>query len=76
MAMNTAESPVIRASVPDEPVGTNCGRKAKKKSVSLGLSRFAVMPVVITERTEDGDASVSTCRAPVSRQIDTAIQSR
>ena len=34
------------------------------------------MPVVMTERTEVGDAAVSTWRAPVSRQIDTAIQSR
>src|SRR4051794_22272057 len=74
--MNTADNPAILASVPDEPAGTNCGRNAKKNSVSLGLSRLAVMPVVMTERTDDGDASVSTCRAPVSRQVAQAIQSR
>jgi hypothetical protein len=56
--------PVIRASVPGVPVGTNCGRKAKKNSVSLGLSRFAVIPEVITERTEVVEQGAPDRRLP------------
>ena len=52
------------------PAGTNWGRKAKKKIVSFGFSRFSVIPETITcADAWSGRPPVSTASAPVSRQV-------
>ena len=74
--MKTALSPSMRHTECGSEAGTNCGRNAKKKIVSLGLSRFRVMPATITCRTDCFSCSSPIDRAPVSRQVDLAIQIR
>ena len=72
--MNTALSASICANAPGSPAGTNCGRNAKKKIVSLGFSRLSVIPAAMTLRHELGFApSSSTVSAPLSRQVAQAM---
>ncbi len=52
---------------------TNCGRKAKKKIVSLGFSRLIRTPETMTYMTDGGAASSLTTSASVSRRVLHAI---
>ncbi len=68
--MNTALRPTMCRSECGEPAGTNCGRNAKKKIVSFGLSRFSVIPDDdhLARRAALRGAARSAS-APVSRQV-------
>ena len=65
--MNTALRPTMCRSECGEPAGTNCGRNAKKKTVSFGLSRLSVIA---------GDDHLARSPALGARSIDSAPVSR
>jgi hypothetical protein len=69
MAMKTELSASIRSTECGSLAGTNCGRNAKKKIVSLGFSRLRVMPAAITCRAGRRAWSASSASAPLSRQV-------
>ncbi len=54
------------------PGRTNCGRNAKKKIVSFGLSRLMSTPVPIPRQGDRGVASASATSELRSRQVITA----
>ena len=63
--MKTALSSSIRGRASLASAGTNCGRKAKKKIVSLGFRMLIRIACTITCRFERAPACFSTLSAPI-----------
>ena len=74
--MNTALRPSRRARACGLPLGTNCGRKAKKNRVSFGFSRLTRTAERMTRAEVLGAASGWTLSRLWSRQVDQAMYSR
>ena len=67
--MKTALRYTISGTAPALSAGTNCGRNAKKKIVSLGLRVLTRIPDTITRHGEAFTGSVSTANTDLSRNV-------
>ena len=67
--MKTALRYTISGTAPARSDGTNCGRNAKKKIVSLGLRVLTRIPDTITRHGEAFTGSVSIANTDLSRNV-------
>ena len=71
--MNTALRSNICCRGAPAPASTNCGMKARKKMVSLGLSTLSSTALTTIRQPETPPAAASTASAERSRQVHQAM---